>query len=583
MSRRIPQDFVQELIARADIVEIVQRRVMLKKSGANYSACCPFHNEKSPSFTVSQQKQFYHCFGCGAHGNAIGFLMAYERLQFVEAVEELAHYLGIPIPETFSQTVSQQPQAPLYSLLEQIASYYQTQLQRAPQAQQYLASRGLDAQTLQQFSIGFAPAGWDHVLRQFGTSQERSAQLLQTGMLIKNEQGKLYDRFRGRIMVPIRDHRGRVIAFGGRTLGDDTPKYLNSPETPLFHKGSELFGLYEARQSKAGFHYCLMVEGYMDVIALHQFGITQAVATMGTATSSKHLQRIFRYTKNIIFCFDGDRAGQEAAWRALENSLPVLTEGVQIRFMFLPAEHDPDSMVRAEGAEAFRQRVAQAVPLSNFFFERLSRDVDLTTPDGKAKLVQLAREPLNKVPTGVFRDLLLQQFAALINMRQEALEQHLFGQSTPPPAVESPQLTLPAGAAAGALLPPLPLAIALLLQYPESAQHITLPEALHAADQPGISTLRALLEQLQTSPGLATGAILETWRDTKVAAQLGKLAAWQLITPAEGAKAELIGALQKVVTQIRQERIQMLTAKSNDGGLDAAEKQELLALLKQRH
>jgi DNA primase len=240
-------------------------------------------------------------------------------------------------------------------------------------------------------------------------------------------------------------------------------------------------------------------------------------------------------------------------------------------------------MVRAEGAEAFRERIAQAVPLSNFFFERLSRDVDLATPDGKAKLVQLAREPLNKVPTGVFRDLLLQQFAALINMRQETLEQHLFGQSAPPPVAESPQLTLPTGAAAGALLPPLPLAIALLLQYPESAQHITLPEALHTADQPGISTLRALLEQLQANPGLATGAILETWRDAKAAAQLGKLAAWQLITPAEGAKAELAGALQKVVMQIRQERIQTLTAKSNDGGLDAAEKQELLALLKQRH
>jgi len=575
MSQRISQDFVQELLARADIVELIQRRLTLKKMGNNYGACCPFHNEKTPSFTVSSTKQFYHCFGCGAHGNAIGFLMAYDRLQFVEAVEELARHLGVPIPEEFS-TSAPKPQLPLYALLEKITHHYQAQLKSSPKASGYLKMRGLSEEIIQRFGLGFAPPGWDQVLRQFGGSNETRAQLLQTGMLIKSDQGKIYDRFRDRLMVPIRDHRGRVIAFGGRTLGDDTPKYLNSPETPLFHKGSELFGLYEARQSKSVLDFCLIVEGYMDVIALHQFGITQAVGTMGTATSEKHLQRLFRHTKNLIFCFDGDNAGQTAAWRALENSLPVLSDGVQIRFMFLPQEHDPDSMLRQEGVETFKQRIAGAAPLSDFFFQKLSVGINLETPDGKAKLVQLAKEPLQRIPEGVFRELMIQQLAKRVGMLPTAVAKHLVAgeRASHPTSIE---------AQSDKLLFPVQIAIAMLLQYPDLAQRITMPQELEEVTLPGVSTLLKLFAQLKEMPTLCAGALLEHWRDAKIADQLAKLAVWKLMMPPEGMEAELMGALYKIISQNRETQIQTLQAKMNEQRISGEEKALLIQLLQARH
>jgi DNA primase len=575
MSQRISQNFVQELIARSDIVELIQRRLTLKKMGANYGACCPFHNEKTPSFTVSSTKQFYHCFGCGAHGNAIGFLMAYDRLQFVEAVEELAQQLGVAIPQEFS-TSAPKPQLPLYALLEKIAQYYQVQLEAAPKALAYLKMRGVSTEIMQRFAMGFAPASWDQVLRQFGVANEAKAQLLQTGMLIKNDQGKLYDRFRDRLMVPIRDHRGRVIAFGGRTLGDDTPKYLNSPETPLFYKGSELFGLYEALDARATLDFCLIVEGYMDVIALHQFGLTQAVGTMGTATSEKHLQRLFRYTKNLIFCFDGDNAGQTAAWRALENSLPVQNDGVQIHFMFLPQQHDPDSLLHQEGIAAFKQRMKEAVPLSDFFFKKLTAALDMNTPAGKAKLVQLCKEPLLKMPTGVFRDLMLQTLAEKVGMSLPAIEKHLLQESAAPTSsfneVQQSKLLLP-----------VQIAIALLLQHPILAQRITMPVELQHINLPGVSTLRALFSQLQETPGLSTGAILEYWRGAKAAEQLAKLAVCKLITPTDGMEAELLGALYKIIAQNREAQIQLLQAKVVQQVISQPEKELLLRLLAERH
>lgn len=576
MSQRISQDFVQELLARADIVELIQRRLTLKKMGANYGACCPFHHEKTPSFTVSAQKQFYHCFGCGAHGNAIGFLMAYDRLEFVEAVEELARHVGVLVPKEFS-TNSPKPQLPLYELLDKIAQHYQAQLKKSAKTLTYLETRGLSEDIIQRFNLGFAPPGWDNVLRQFAHSGETKAQLLQTGMLIKSDQGKIYDRFRDRLMIPIKDHRGRVIAFGGRTFGDDTPKYLNSPETPLFHKGSELFGLYEARQSKTVLEFFLIVEGYMDVITLHQFGITQAVGTMGTATSAKHLQRLFRYTKNLIFCFDGDNAGADAAWRALENSLPILSDGVQIRFMFLPKDQDPDSMIREEGAALFHQRIEQAIPLSDFFFNKLSAQINLNTPDGKAKLVQLAKEPLRKISEGVFRELMTQKLAQWIGMSHSAIEKHL---STP----EQPIATTSLGETQrGTLLPPLQLSIAILLQHPNVAQHITYPPELHQISLPGGSILLTLLTQLKENPNLSTGILLEHWRHSKVLDQLGKLAAWKLIMPPEGIEAELLGALYKVIAQDREIQIRALQVKINEQTISPEEKNLLGKLLKERH
>lgn len=574
MTQSIPQDFIQDLLARADIVALVQRRITLKKMGTNHGACCPFHQEKTPSFTVSASKQFYHCFGCGAHGNAIGFLMAYDRLQFIEAVEELAHYLGVPLPTSFSSRAPS-PQLPLYALLEKIAQYYQAQRTATPKACAYVHMRGLSDSILTQFGVGFAPAGWSNVLQKFAHTPEIKAQLLQTGMLIKNDQGKIYDRFRDRLMVPIRDHRGRVVAFGGRTLGDDTPKYLNSPETPLFHKGDTLFGLYEAGQSKQKFDFCLIVEGYMDVMMLHQFGITQAVGTMGTAISEKHLRHLIRHTKNLIFCFDGDAAGQAAAWRALENSLPLLRDDLQIRFMFLPETHDPDSILRQEGAAAFAERIAQATALSDFFFQKLSIGLDLHTPDGKAKLAQLAKEPLQNIPEGVFYDLMLQRLGEYIGMSSDMLMKHM--SAAPPPTHQPAQIPT------DTLLFPVQIAIALLLQCPHLAERIPLPSGLSDVKLPGVPILLKLFAQLKETPTLSVGALLEPWRESKAADQLAKLAVWKLITPPDGMEAELLGALYKIITQDREIQIQALQKKMLARDITAEEKTQLIQLLQARH
>ena len=349
MAGQIPPQFIDELLSRVDIVDIIDARVPLKKAGKNLHACCPFHNEKTPSFTVSPDKQFYHCFGCGAHGTAIGFLMEYDQLSFPESIQELADTVGMQVPVTQQAALTPARQN-LYDLMDKVSRYYVHQLQNHPQRQAfqgYIQQRGLSAETVAAFDIGMAPDGWDNVLRTFGNNQQSQDQLFEAGMLIKNDKGRTYDRFRDRLMFPIRDRRGRVIAFGGRVIdADGTPKYLNSPETPIFHKGQELYGLYQARKANRRLERILIVEGYMDVIALAQFGINNAVATLGTATTSEHLRQLIRSAPEIIFCFDGDRAGKEAAWRAAENAMPILGGNFELKFIFLPEGQDPDTMIR---------------------------------------------------------------------------------------------------------------------------------------------------------------------------------------------------------------------------------------------
>lgn len=575
MSVSIPQDFIQELLAKVNIVELIDRRVTLKKTGSNFSACCPFHAEKTPSFTVSEQKQFYYCFGCHAHGDAIGFLVAYDRLGFVEAVEELANFLGIPMPQEMSQT-KQPAQAPLYAFMEQATRFYQSQLVRAVAAQNYLTSRGLSPEIIKQFALGFAPNGWDHLLRQFNRSMQ--AQLIEVGLLIKSEQGKIYDRFRNRIMIPIRDSRGRIIAFGGRALGDELPKYLNSPETMLFHKGSELYGLYEARQNNnATLDFILVVEGYMDVIALHQFGISNAVATLGTATSQKHLQKLFRYTQQIIFCFDGDKAGQEAAWRALEVSLSVLHDGLQIRFMFLPAEHDPDSLIRQEGSQGFKEHIAQAIPLADFFFKRLSLLANPQTMDGKAKFAKLGFELINKIRNGVFQQLMLEKLASLVGVEVDKLSTFRFNEiPTKAPAISSPIKGIKK------TLSPMQLAIALILQYPQLMLEIVLPEELGRLKLPGITILLKLFELLKSNPNISTAQLLEHWHGVKVYENLAKLSFTELLIPASGVQAEMSAILLRLIEISRDQEIQDLIAKSKNQTITTQEKSHLLELLRER-
>ncbi|MEC9170308.1 MAG: DNA primase, partial [Pseudomonadota bacterium] len=394
MAGKIPRDFIDDLLSRTDVVEVVDSRVKLKKAGKNYQACCPFHNEKSPSFTVSQDKQFYHCFGCGAHGNAISFIMEFDRLEFVEAIEELARYHGLEVPRekgsrpAMSEEKKQQQQDD-YAVMEQVARFFQHQLRQngnSKKAIDYLKNRGLSGDIVKQWEIGYAPDSWDALLNTFGNDPQRIKQLVDLKLVNKNDQGRTYDFFRDRIMFPIRDKRGRVVGFGGRVLDDGGPKYLNSPETRIFHKGSELFGFYSARQKNRSLDTVVIVEGYMDVVARSQLDINIATSALGTATTPEHIQMLVRATSHIVCCYDGDRAGREAAWRALENALPALKDGVRISFLFLPDGEDPDTMVRQVGKDAFMEMLDDAMPLSRFFFENLLKTHNVGTPEGKIAL-----------------------------------------------------------------------------------------------------------------------------------------------------------------------------------------------------
>ncbi|MDH5750745.1 MAG: DNA primase, partial [Rhodospirillales bacterium] len=411
MGGLIPDSFIEELLGRVDIVEVIERRVPLKKAGREYQARCPFHDEKTPSFTVSPQKQFYHCFGCGAHGSVIGFMMNYEGLEFVDAVEELARMAGLQVPRD-TATSAPRPAAGLYDLLQQAGAWYQAQLKQNPQAIEYLKRRGLSGEVAARFEVGYAPAGWDGLIKQLGVDDSRLKLLHRAGMLSEGKSGA-YDKFRDRIMFPIHDRRGRIIAFGGRALADDGPKYLNSPETELFHKGRELYGLYMARKSQAKLGQILVVEGYMDVVALAQFGFNNCVATLGTATTGDHAELLFRAADEVVYCFDGDRAGRKAAWRALEATLPRLREGRQARFLFLPEGEDPDSLVRGQGRAAFESMLASAQPLSEYFFDHFTQAVDMSSIDGRARLVGLAKPYLEQIPQGVFRDMMFSRLEAL--------------------------------------------------------------------------------------------------------------------------------------------------------------------------
>jgi DNA primase len=420
MSGRIPQTFIDDLLARTDIVGVIESRVPLKRTGSNYSACCPFHKEKTPSFTVSQDKQFFYCFGCGATGNAIGFLMDYERRSFPEAVEELAARAGLTVPHEGGDDdgAAAARTRSLYDALANADRSYQEQLRKHPQrdrAVDYLRKRGLTGEIARRFGLGYAPPGWDHLLSGFGGDDAKNRVLIDAGLLIAQD-GKTYDRFRDRVMFPIRDLRGRTIGFGGRVIGDGKPKYLNSPETGVFHKGRELYGLYDAKQANKTLARLIVVEGYMDVIALAQQGVTNAVATLGTACTADHVELLFRHAGEVVFCFDGDAAGRRAAWRALEATLPKMLDGRSARVLFLPAQHDPDSLVRSEGVAAFNTLLANADGIDDVLLRELAGRVDLSRTDGRARLAALAKPYLAQVPGEILRSLMVQKLADLAQL-----------------------------------------------------------------------------------------------------------------------------------------------------------------------
>lgn len=577
MAGKIPQDFIDDLIARADIAEVVGRRVQLKKAGREFKACCPFHDEKTPSFTVSPAKGFYHCFGCGAHGTAIGFLMEYDHMSFVEAIESLAGSLGVDVPRDESDRPARRYDE-LFSLLDNVDKYWRGQLREHSIASEYLQQRGIDGETARRFGIGFAPDGWSNVLDKFGKTPEAIERLLATGLIIRKDNGQHYDRFRERITFPIRDQRGRCIGFGGRAIGDGEPKYLNSPETVLFHKGKELYGLFEARQALRHIDQLVVVEGYMDVVALARNGIDFATATLGTATTAEHLNRLFRITDNVVFCFDGDRAGKAAAWRALENALPQIREGRQIRFVFLPDGHDPDSYVGERGADAFVAAIESGLALSDYLIGELAGQVDMDTVDGKARLAELARPLLNRIPPGVYHELLVDSLAAAVGLGAARLGKMLQSQASHDPASAQPASgrSSPARTSLKNGQPSVVRrAITLLLNEPHAADNLDI-EKLAGVSRPGIDLLQDLIETVQAEPNITTAGLLERWRHHEQGRHLGKLAAVEMPESEEfDAAGELSACLDQLALAGRKERIEFLIEKQKLNPLTDEEKSEL--------
>ncbi len=577
MAGRIPQDFIDDLVARADIVEVIGRRVQLKKAGREFKACCPFHDEKTPSFTVSPSKGFYHCFGCGAHGTAVGFLMEYDHMSFVEAIESLAGLMGVEVPRDESDRPARRYDE-LFSLMKSVESHWQACLRDHGAAVDYLKQRGIDGATARRFGIGYAPDGWSNVLDKFGKTPEATERLLATGLIIRKDNGKHYDRFRDRIMFPIRDARGRTIGFGGRALGDGEPKYLNSPETVLFHKGRELYGLFEARQALRHIDQLVVVEGYMDVVALARNGIDFSIATLGTATTPDHLNILFRLTENVVFCFDGDRAGKKAAWRALENALPQIREGRQIRFVFLPEGHDPDSYVNEHGSAAFLKAVDDGMALSGFLIGELSEQVDMTTVDGKARLAELAKPLINRIPPGVYRELLIDTLADRVGLTAARLEK-MIGQPPAPAAGPGERSPNPARRRSNPALPGRPSvvrrAITLLLNHPQAGSELDL-EKLAGLERPGVELLHDLIETVQSEPNITTAGLLERWRHHEEGRHLGRLAAGEVPVEDEfDATAELTACLDQIAAAGRRERISFLIEKQRVNPLSDEELAEL--------
>ncbi|MCX8957933.1 DNA primase [Erwinia psidii] len=574
MAGRIPRIFINDLLARTDIVDLIDARVKLKKQGKNYHACCPFHNEKTPSFTVNGEKQFYHCFGCGAHGNAIDFLMNYDRLEFVESIEELATLYGLEVPYESGSGPSQlerHQRQSLYQLMDGLSRFYQQALkqQQASAARDYLQKRGLSDEVTEHFSIGFAPAGWDNALKQFGSNQDDRQSLIDAGMLVTNDQGRSYDRFRERVMFPIHDKRGRVIGFGGRVLGDALPKYLNSPETDIFHKGRQLYGLYEAQKKHPEPAKLLVVEGYMDVVALAQFGIDYAVASLGTSTTPEHIQLLFRTTNNVICCYDGDRAGREAAWRALETALPYMNDGRQLRFMFLPDGEDPDTLVRKEGKDAFESRMEKAIPLSSFLYDTLLPQVDLSTPDGRAQLTTLALPLLSQVPGETLRIYLRQVLGDKLGIPDHVqLEKLLPKQDESAKPSQPPQLKRTT----------MRILIGLLIQNPDLATMVPSMQGLENSDVAGFPLFVELVETCNAHPGLKTGQLLELYRGTKFSQSIETLATWNHMIVDEEVETMFKDSLASMYDAALERRLEELIARDRTHVLNAEERREFWTL-----
>ena len=637
MAGLIPQSFIDDLLNRTDIVDVVSSRVQMKKAGKNYTACCPFHKEKTPSFSVSPDKQFYYCFGCGAGGNALGFIMDHDNLDFPQAVEELAKAAGMEIPREEggrSHKPRQPTDSPLYPLLTAAADYYRQSLKSHPArkvAVEYLKGRGLTGEIARDFGLGFAPPGWDNLFKHLSNDTLQQKAMIDAGLLVENaETGKRYDRFRDRVMFPIRDSRGRIIAFGGRVLGDDKPKYLNSPETPVFHKGQELYGLFEARKFNRSLDEIIVVEGYMDVIALAQQGLRNAVATLGTATSEEHMKRLFRVVPSVLFCFDGDQAGRNAAWRALEATLSCLQDGRRARFLFLPEGEDPDTLVRSEGTDAFKARINQhAQPLADYFFQQLTEEADPRSLEGKAHMVTLAAPLIDKVPGANLRTLMRQRLTEITGLTHDMVNQ--LAQSAPvkpqaqpaydpgidydampdyrdfqQPDVYIPQQEwTPKKPGAGGkkwenkpwdkkgkrgaereqawvpvgVEPPTLTALRTLLHHPQLAKKVEDAGHFAAEDQTNNQLLIALVEAVQKNPKLSSIQLLSRWHGTEQGRLLQRLLEKEWLIDADNLEQQFFDTITSLSARQRERNLEQLLRKARQGELSTEEKNQLRDLL----
>jgi len=592
MAGRIPQSFIDDVLDRTDIVELIDQRVKLKRTGRNYSARCPFHDEKTPSFSVNPERQFYYCFGCGAGGNALGFLMEYERLDFVGAIESLANRAGLQVPrEQSDDGVKDQTRRKLYDMMTQCGDFYREQLRQplAQRAVDYLKNRGLTGQICNEFGIGFVAPGWDHLLSALGKDSTAQKLLLDAGMLVEKEQGGFYDRFRDRVMFPIRDARGRVIAFGGRVLGDEKPKYLNSPETAVFQKHRELYGLYEAMQANRHLQRLLVVEGYMDVVALAQFDIRFAVATLGTSISEDHADKIFRHVSDVVFCFDGDNAGRAAAHRALQAMLPMMQDGRQARFLFLPETEDPDSLVRKHGREHFLWLIDNAKPLSDLVFDTAADGLDLKQMDARARFSKLAMNFIQRLPAGVFRELMLKELADRTGLSSGAMEE-LKAQAAPAPVeIAAPSTHMAKPPRRAALLPeqrkirmsPALTAVAILLNHPLLAITLTADNNQLPVIDNDSRLLESVLNHLQAHPDASSAALWGHWMLSPQAQTLAQLLAKEEFSdlPENDARQELRDCIRHLNGKTQEQQAEELLAllRENRGATLSDEQKQWIA------
>ncbi|ORU92291.1 MAG: DNA primase [Cycloclasticus sp. symbiont of Bathymodiolus heckerae] len=574
MAGRIPQHFIDDLLARTDVVDVIDSLLPLKKKGANYWACCPFHGEKTPSFTVSQDKQFYHCFGCGVSGSAIGFLMDYSHLDFVEAIEELASRAGVEVvrEQGFESSEPKRDLAPLLQLNEKVSEFYQQQLRQhavATDATNYLKARGLTGEVAKVFQLGFAPPGWDNVLSALGKSEESLSELRELGLIVTNENNRTYDRFRERVIFPIRNKRGQTIGFGGRVLGEGEPKYLNSPETPLYHKGREIYGLYEALKSSSKIQHLIVVEGYLDVISLYQEGITNVVAALGTAITREHIDLLFRSVSELVICMDGDSAGQKAAWRAVVNALPALRSGRKIKVLLLDEGQDPDSVVREKGEEYFGQLIDDASPLSNYFFDYLAELHSLDSIEGRASFVEQATPLLNTLPAGAFAELMKKQLARLTKMGGG-------------PSSSSGKQRFRRSQASRGTLKQSPSAIrrliTTLLHEPKLAATINMDDAWLKSEKPGMAVLKEVLLLSDGGEDVSPAILLERFRGGEYEKMINTLFAEERLITGESSEHELLGAIERLKEQAKKSRYEELLEKSTN--LSDEEKKELRELMK---